>query len=144
MSARIRRGSQQAIHVTKTIAFDGTAGNGAVGTVTVFTLTGRVWLAGLSAFCTETLAGNTATVSLGVASVVAGLVPVTTGTDLAANDWWIDATPAEIGIAAVAASQKDQLLSQSVIVNVLVAGVTDGTLVIDAWYLPVTSNGALS
>ena len=128
----------------KTVAFDGTAGNGAVGTVTVLTITGRVVLKNLATFCTETLAGATATVALGVASSTAGLIAATTGTDIAANDWWIDATPTEVGLAAVPAGHKDIALSESVIITVATANVTDGTLVFWAEYMPLTSNGRLS
>ena len=132
-------------HVRKTVAFDNTAGNGAAGAVTLFTITGRVWMTGFSAFCTETLTGAATTVSVGVASSVAGIIAVSTGTDIVANDWWVDATPAEIGLADPVTTQVDMLVSQTIICDVIgAAGVTDGTIVFDCWFVPITDNGNLS
>ena len=44
------------IRLNKSIAFDGTAGNGATGTVTVYTITGQVQVVTFVPFCTESLA----------------------------------------------------------------------------------------
>jgi len=151
---RVSRGfplARKRTHVRKTIAFDGTAGNGATGGVTVFTLTGRVLVEALTIFCTETLeeAAPTATVALGTATGTGNIISATSATTIAANDWWIDATPGEVGYANLVQtlssgpSQKDFALSESLLITVATQDVTNGTLVIDAWYRPITDNGSL-
>src|SRR3990167_9363100 len=121
---------EQPRHVRATVAF-----------------TGRVWVQAMTIFCTETLAGATATVSLGTASGVANLIGATTATTIAANDWWGDTSPAEIGILSLEVTAPVLLnfvLSESPVIAVATQNVTDGTLVIDCWYEPITDNGFLA
>ena len=131
--------------VRTTIAFDGSSGNGATGTVTVFTLTGRVWLLGLSAFCTENLTegGATSTIKLGTASSTAGLIAVVNSVDIDNNEWWMDGTPAA-GLVQMNTAQVDVLLSENVILTVATQSVSNGTIIFDAWYKTVTANGLLA
>ena len=145
---KITRGQSQARRARKTVTFDGLTLNGLVNeNVTLFTLTGRVWVKAMTIFCTETLAGATATVSLGTASGVANLIGATTATTIAANDWWGDTSPAEIGILSLEVTAPVLLnfvLSESPVIAVATQNVTDGTLVIDCWYEPITDNGFLA
>ena len=132
-------------HATKTIAFDGSAGNGAVGDVTVFTITGRVWLLGIMAFCTEDLAegGATATISLGTASIDSALIAGTTAVDIDNNEWWATATPTG-ELDQIEAIQVDVLLSANIVITITSQAVSNGTIIFDAYYIPITSNGALA
>lgn len=127
----------------KTLAFDGTSGNGAVGTATVFALSGRVHVVAIRAFCTETLVGASATLSLGVSSNVDAIIAVTTATNMAANDFWIDSSPAEIGYVDLPTAMIDFLCSEDIDVDVLTQAITDGTIRFEVDYLPLTDDGIL-
>ncbi len=138
-------------HVRSTIAFDGSSGNGAQGTVDVFTRTGRVRLRLITAFCTETLEGASATVKLGGSTDPDGMIQQTTATTLAANDWWVDATTAAGTTSPLythsggnVASQAEKLVSEDIIITVATQDVTNGTIIFDAFYIPITDDGALS
>ena len=143
-STKIRR------HVRKTIAFDGTAGNGAVGSVAVFTLTGRVRVDEWIAFCTETLAdaggGTPATLDFGVTGntdVFTFATPLSPADGLLINQLWAyDLAAAVGGIAA--APGPDFYIAANPILTVANEAITNGTLVIDMWYYPVTDDGALA
>lgn len=141
------------IHVRKTVTFTGATGLGEAGTVVpVFTTTGRVGVERLTAFCTETLVStsNLGTISLGVPTTddaFAEAFTVAAGA-AATNEWW-DALITDF----VAGSATDMMegisrtgvsLSENIIINPLTQDITDGTLVIDCWYLPITDNGALA
>lgn len=121
----------------KTVTFDGTAGKGAVGTVAVATVTGRViWLWG-GVHCTTDLTGASATISLGVAGNTAGLIAVTTAIDIDANEWWQNATP-ELRISPAIMNQN---ISGNLILTVAGANITAGVLEIAFYFLPLSDNG---
>ena len=136
-------------HVRKTITFTGAAGAGAVGTITLFTITGRVRLDRMSAFCTVSLVstGGTGKISLGVASSTGALSSNKSADAIVANDWFTGA-----GVAAGISTDilyssftvDVYLLSESLILTVGTADITSGTLVFDAWYRPITDDGALA
>jgi hypothetical protein len=132
-------------HTQFSKTFANSGGNGAVGDVTIFTTTGRVWLLGLTAFCTDGLAeaAGTATVQLGTAAVDGGIIAVVNAVDIDTNEWWTDGTPvAELD--QMDAAQVDVLLSSDIVVKVTSQALTGGTIIFDAWYIPVTSDGRLS
>ena len=128
---------------TKTIAFDGTAGNGATGTVVVWTITGRVWIERVSAFCTETLVGA-ATLEFGSTTTTTELIAqIANATSLATNDWWTGSgSPASSGQAPAGAI--DVYFSANPILTIAAANITDGTLVFDCWYSPLTAGASLT
>ena len=144
--ATIIRGHTGTRHTRSTITFDGNAGTGAAGDSTIFTITGRVWLLGLTAFCTSGLSesGATATIQLGTAAVDGGIIAVVNAVDIDTNEWWTDGTPvAELD--QMDAAQVDVLLSSDIVA--LVGGavnVNGGVIVFDAYYVPITSDGALA
>ena len=142
----------QLVHVRKTVAFDGTAGNGAVGTVPLFNVTGRV-LVGLEyIFCTEDLtssgsatlevdiSGSTDLLAFGIAysALDNGLYWLHGGTASAiakSDNIWLKngggslASPLPVG--------------GNIVLTIGTADVTGGTLVFDIWYRPLTADGAL-
>lgn len=63
---------------------------------TIFTVTGDV-LVRVFGIVKTTLVGATATIELGVTGNTAGLIALTTATDLVTNEIWGDATPTEVG-----------------------------------------------
>lgn len=135
------------IHVRKTVTFDGTAGNGAVGTVALFNITGRVGLHDLTIFCSESLeeGGATATMTLGTASGPDFIISTTTATALVANEWWNDTTPTNAGICTTVGSflSSRPSASESLIITVGAQSVSNGTLVFDLFYKPLTDDGAM-
>ena len=135
--------------VRKTVAFTGAAGVGAQGTVAVFAVTGRVLLHRMIAFCTEDLAGATATIELGATGFTAGIIAQTTATDIDNGEFWQDATPQANGRNFAAASEassapRDTLLSSGIILTVGTADITDGTIIFDAWWEPITDGARLA
>lgn len=111
---------------------------GQSATATLFTVTGVV-AAKVFAKCTESLAGATATVSVGTALSTAGLIALTTGTDLDVNEIWHDATPdASIELPTVLT---ERLVVQDIIQTVATAAVTDGTLVYYCLWTPISPDG---
>lgn len=140
-------------HVRKTITFTGAAGAGAVGTVTVFTITGRVWVQSLSAFCTTDLteAGATATIECGHAGDTDAFIAQTTATAIDTNEWWNGTTPASGGYtqpdsltAGYQTTARNKLLSANVILTIGTQNVTAGVIIFDAWYKPITDDGSLA
>ena len=138
---------------TKTIAFTGAAGLGAVGTVTVFTITGRVYIEPIVCFCTETLeeAGATATIALGVADDTDAFIGQVNATTVALNDWWTAAVslPGAVTSGAAAGSGATtsshwKTVSGNIIITVGAQNVTNGTLIFDCFYTPLTDDGALT
>jgi hypothetical protein len=151
-SAWVYQDPTRELHARKTVAFDGSAGNGAVGTFTVFTLTGRVMIRGFTIFCSETLAGATATLQVGAGANINGLAAAVTATDIVADDWYAGtvSAPASVNYGTASASGQSsgvpvlKAISSDIIGTVGTAAITDGTLIIDAWYVPVTDDGKLA
>lgn len=146
----IRAGYDQLIRApTKTITFTGGAGAGAVGSVTVWTISGRVLIQILPPpFCTTDLteALATATVSLGVTSSTGFLLGATTSTAIDANEWWDDTTPA-LGIATdimTRGSSNPVVVSENIIITCATQATNGGVLVFDCWYRPLTAGASLS
>ena len=140
----IQRGLIGTRHVRATLAFDGST-VGDVGTDTIFAITGRVWLLGFTAFCTESLTegGATATAEVGTATDINGLIVQTIATAIDINEWWFDATPLP-GLVQMDALQIDALLSEDIILTTGSQTISNGTIIFDAWYIPITDNGALA
>ena len=129
-------------HRRKTIAFDGTSGNGATGTAALFTVTGTVWIVAFMAECTESLTegGATATIAVGTAGVTLELLAAVNAVDLDVSELWTDGLISG-QIVQVAAVDIDAMCNANIIATVGAQSIDDGTLVFDLWYRPVTDNG---
>lgn len=128
------------------ITFTGAANLGAVGNVPLFTTTGEVIVVYLVPFTVLTLAGATATLALGVTNSTALFIAATIATTLATGEFWTEATgggTANAGIALPAAL-KEIIISSNIVGTVATADITGGTLRLDAYYLPLSSDGRLS
>ena len=129
------------------VAFDGSAGGGesdAPSIVTVFTITGRVFVTRITAFCTATLVsagGGTLALS---ATGGATMIAATIAANIATNDIWVDASPTDVGCVVVPAALQNQIISANIILTIATADITGGTLIFDVWYEPITENGLLS
>lgn len=139
-------GSLRRTSFTKTYA--NTAGNGAIGAVTLFTVTGEVLIAYLTAFCTTSLTGATATITLGVTgkATVAQtplFIAATTATGITSGLFWVDTAPDANGIA-VPAALKDIVITDNILNDVAVADLTGGVIRYDCYWLPLSSDGLVA
>jgi len=129
---------------TKTMTFDGATTNdpgdfnGTGNPATLFTVTGAVRLK-LLAVCSVNLAGATATVEVGTSSVTTGIIPLTTATEIDANEIWFDATPTTT-IEPVA-SLVDNVITANVIQTVRTADITSGAITYYAMWYPLSADG---
>ena len=127
-------------HARKPITFSSTS-----GTVTVFTITGRVNILSLTAFCTASVIedGAVTSIELGGATDLNAFIVQTNPSDIVANTWWADASPVG-GVKQMDAIQIDVMTDEDIILTI--TGGTDldsGTIVFDVWYYAVTSDGQL-
>jgi len=144
MTWHLSHNLQVGTHVRKTITFADAVGEGRVGTnVTIFTITGRVALHNITAYCTTNCAKNgAATMSLGTASAVAAFIAATDPTAIDADEWWEGTTPAAgVGDAILSASQP---VSEDIAVVPATDDISGGVIVFDGWYDPITDDGALA
>src|SRR3990167_10338847 len=131
----------------KTLAFDGTANLGefANPNVPVFTITGMVEALLIFGRTTESFASaGGGTLSLGVTGGLTLFIGNTTATALTTTAAiWASTTPNAFGIAAPAAL-KDIIIMANVIMTVGTADVTDGTLEIHCYYMPLSAGSGLA
>lgn len=133
----------------KTITFTGAAGAGAVGNVTVYTITGRVLLVYFPpAFCTTLLteAGATATVSLGVTSAVTLFIGATNSVDIDASEWWATTLPAAgYGIMPADVGGYPYAISENIVIACAAQNTNAGVLVFQGLhYIPLTAGASLA
>jgi len=125
----------------KTVTFTAT-GDGAIGTVTLGTLTERAMLVYVSAACTTTLtSGGAPTIEVGTANNTAGILPqIVDGTDLVALKYWRDATP-EVEVSPAVINLNVQA---NIILTVGTATVTAGVIEFVFFWLPMSNNGQIA
>ena len=136
--------------VTKvpSLAFTGGTANtrgddaGTLDPLPLFTVTGDV-LVRIYGVVTVTLTNATATVSVGVTGNVGGLLPVTTGTDMVANEIWNDATPTEVGAGLLSSVLGPYLVVNGLDINeyVATADVTAGDIYYVCLWRPMSRDG---
>ena len=130
--------------ITKTIAFNGTAGNGAVGLVTVFTLSGLIYCVKCLVWCIEDLvSAGGGSVSLGSTANVVGLIAATTATNIDTGEMWLTNAPG-VGTIAVPSVMSNAFWGSTISVDVTVGDVTDGTLVFYLEYIPISAGATVS
>lgn len=133
----------RAFKVSKTVAFDGTAGNGAVGSVSLFTVTGDI-LVTVVGMVTETLVGATSTLVVGTANNTAGLLASVSGPALVAGDVHTSGTsPADVAALSTAGSSAPAALNNGadIIATVGTADITDGTIKFYCLWRPLSTDG---
>lgn len=137
--------------VQKSITFDGTAGKGAIGNVTYFTITGAVHVVSLDAVIetslTEDAGTGVSSCSLGVAGATTLFVAAVLSSALVSTTpLWYTATPNATGIA-LDAKYKDIAIAANIVLAVTSTGtrkVTGGKITLTATYIPITSDGYLA
>lgn len=116
--------------------YDGT-GNPA----TLFNVSGTVRMR-ILAKCLVNLAGASATVEVGTALSTAGLIALTTATDIDANEIWHDATPdASVEATTVLA---EKIVSQNVIQTVKTANITAGKILYTCLWYPLSEDAEVT
>jgi len=138
--------------ISSTITFDTTTGPVGTPTITVFTITGRVFIYQIFGHCTvDLLSAGGGTLALGVVGNTAGFIAATTATAIDAGEWWIDGTPVAghttvpynaTGGATAAVANK--VVSSNVVATVATADITAGTLIITAMYYQLTRQARLA
>jgi len=136
--------------IRSVVEFDAT--HGPVGTVTVFTITGRVFIEQMTCFCSESLvSAGAATLIFGPIGNTAVMIASTTATGIDTDMWWANATPVAGGTpsgkaaaAGATTANANIAVSANLILTVGTADITDGTLTFDVWYEPITENGRLA
>lgn len=130
--------------VRKTITYTA-GGTGAAGIETdIFTVTGEAIVIAIVPFCTTSLTESAGTpdLALGVNNDTNLFIAATTATAIDANDFWVDASPTEVGGVALPAALKDIVITDNIScvvggTNNIDAGVIDFTV----YWLPISSNG---
>jgi len=128
----------------KVVAFDGALGNGQIGTVALFTVTGAVAIR-ITAICTETLVGA-ATLECGTAGATAGIIAqIPDATALLIGEIWYDATPTTT-LDTLAASQLAFVIGDAadIILTVGAANITDGTIEFTVFWTPLSAAGVVT
>jgi len=123
---------------TKLVSFTGATNLGAIGTMPLFTVTGRVWIVGLDIYCPTTLVGPSATLALGTTNSTSSLIAATTATLIVAGKFWATTTPAQ-DVAAVLTS----LVSANILFTIGTTNITAGSLEVCAYWHPMSAGGNL-
>lgn len=107
----------------------------------LFTVTGDV-LVRIWGVCTVDLAGATATLSVGVTGAVAGLIALTTATDIDASEIWNDATPAA-GVELLSNVLGPYIIEDGndIIETVATANITSGQVYYICLWMPLSLDG---
>lgn len=120
---------------TKTITYAGLT-TGAVGTTTLFTVTGTVVMRVFAVASTVDLTGS-GTLEVGIAGNTAAVIAQTAATAIDAGEIWYDTSPPTVGVLP------GQLIlaGTNVIQTIATNTVTAGTLIYYALWSPVTTDG---
>lgn len=139
----------------KTITFTGAAGAGAAASnVVVFTVTGRILVHAITAFCTTSLteAAPTATMTLGTVTNTSRFLATPTGGVVAldTNEWWVTgAAPVagSIDLTTASAGATDQaavVVSENVVLLPAVQNIDGGVLEVYMIWEPLSSGATVA
>ena len=121
---------------SKTITYDA-ATTGAIGATNLFAITGTVALR-IFGVCSVNLTGS-GTIEVGIAGNTAGLIAQTTGTDIDADEIWIDNAPAKIETLPSLSILTNQTIIQTIGTNTITAG----TLTYYCCWTPISSSASV-
>jgi len=131
---------------TKTITYTGAAGAGATGTVTVFTVTGDIEVAGYFEKCTVDLVGA-ATLATGVSGNTGALCASTADATTADAGEWNDGNGtwnAGIGILDFTGDRQRYALSANIIQTVGSTNITAGSITAYMWWRPLSAGATVA
>ena len=124
--------------------FTNAAENGAIGIITVATVTGSVYIHRIIPMVTQTVtSGGAATLTLGTTNVATGMIGSTTATSLAANEFWATTGAADVGYVNVSDTITSAVVSENIIMTVGTAALTAGTIVFGIVWEPVSAGASL-
>lgn len=118
------------------------ATTGSIAQHTLFTATGDLLVVVFGVCNTDLNSGGAATISVGTANNVAGLIAVTTATAIDDGEVWVDATP---GTEIEAAPATPFILNDGadITYDVLAATITAGQIDFYAFYRPLEATASL-
>lgn len=122
-----------------------TGGTGANATETdIFDVTGEVIIVVLIPYCTTNLdeSAGTPSLELGVNNDPNLFIAATTATAIDADDFWVDASPTEVGGVAIPAALKDIAITDNI--SCLVGGtnhISAGVIEYTVYWLPISTDG---
>lgn len=141
---RIFRAPLPLRHFHRDVTFTGAAGAGAVGTITLATVTQAILIVHQSIWCetdlTEALA--TATLAYGVVGSTSAFIAATNAVDIDANEFWVTTTPTANHIAEPAAF-RNELIGSNLILTVGAQAVDGGVLHLFVEYEELTESATL-
>ena len=108
---------------------------GAVGTTTLFTVTGTVALT-IFAIASGTDLTGLGTIEVGIAGNTAALIAQTAATAIDDGEFWYDGTPVTVGVMPA-----QKIVNVDVIQTIATNTVTAGTLTYYCLWTPVSTNG---
>ena len=130
------------IALVKSFTFTGAATTGAVGTQTVFTVTGEVEVVELIPICdTDLTSAGGGSISLGVTGNTVLFIAATVATAIDAAEFWFTTTPTANALA-IPAALKNIAITDDIISTVTVGDVTAGVIRYMLLYRPISA-GAL-
>ena len=125
----------------KTITFTGAAGLGAVGTVSLFTVSGDVLITGFVGKCTTNLteAAPTATVVVGTATTTNHFLTVQNAVDIDADELWGSSVSRATTIQPNTTTTYELgAINQNIIITVGAQNVTAGVVEFTCFWRPVS------
>src|SRR4051794_39956779 len=132
--------------VRKTLTFDGNANTGAVGSVPIFTGTGRILIVALTPICTTSLvSAGGGTITLGVTGSTGRLISSTPATAITSSaQVWTSTTPgAGAFIVGSALTNVAVATNVNVLATVATGAITAGVIEFECYYRPLSADGAL-
>ena len=140
--------------VTKTVTFTGLAGAGqAASNVVLFTVTGRVLITAIAAYCVTDLteAGATANMTMGTVTNTSRFYSTVTGgvTALDAGEWWASAAApvaGSIDLISASAGSTDQvgmLVSENIVLLPSAQNINGGVLDVYCIWEPLSAGATL-
>lgn len=130
-------------HLVKTVTFTGAAGAGAVGNIVIGTVTGRILITHLSAYCSTTVVTTSAgELELGVSGNTAALIAqIADAGDLLAKEFWNDATPTEVDAASPIV---DKVVASDILLKITTSPMTAGVIEFAMLWHPLSTDGNLA
>lgn len=126
---------------------------GAIATHVLFTVTGRILVDLVAAFCTTTLtSGGTPAITVGTASAIATLIPAPTGgaPGIVTNDWWatavspqLVANPLTVVTGGTVVSSRQMIVSENIVLDIPAATVTGGVMEFYLTYRPLSATATV-
>lgn len=132
---------------TKTVTFTGGAGAGAVGTVSLFTVTGDVQITGFAAKCTTNLVdaggGTPAGLDFGVTGNTGLIGPSIDPADGWDAGEWFDNDTAGQTAGGIEPGVAIYNISANIIATVAFEAINSGVIVVYVWWRPLSAGATL-